>query len=198
MEHSVGVLFLQSVNCCLLNHILRNDFEHEDTSALFALVQSGFSLEMHGVTVLLLGLIPSLNPKYQLYKCYFLAYGFAWAATVALTCIIMEAHYLTDTAVDFLVGTLCVYFISVLFSATKRAEDLSVHPVSPLNGAKYMRLRPADVLHGTQPFLRGNEREYPPSSVAVSHRESLCVMVKRQSLIVIVMQPHLAFVWYAF
>lgn len=76
---------------------------------------------MHGVTVLFLGLIPSLNPKYQLYKCDFLAYGFEWAATVALTCIIMGAHYLTDTVVDFLVGTLCVYFISTLFFRNKKS-----------------------------------------------------------------------------
>ena len=39
------------------------------------------------------------------------AFGFAWVAVVALSRILLGAHYLTDTAVGFLIGFLSVYLI---------------------------------------------------------------------------------------
>lgn len=79
----------------------------------------------NAATMLLLGIIPFLNPRYQRYKRCFLAVGFAWAALVAFSRIIMGAHYLTDTVVGFLSGALCVYMISAAFFARKKDEEIS-------------------------------------------------------------------------
>lgn len=65
----------------------------------------------NATTMLLLGVLPYLKPQLQKYKKALVAFGFAWAAVVACTRIIMGAHYLTDTVVGFLVGFLSVYLI---------------------------------------------------------------------------------------
>lgn len=72
----------------------------------------------NATTMLLLGLIPCLKPRLQKYQRILVAFGFAWAGVVALSRIMLGAHYLTDTAVGFLVGFLSVYFIcNFLFRA---------------------------------------------------------------------------------
>lgn len=65
----------------------------------------------NATTMLLLGLIPYLKPQLQKYQKALVAFGFAWAAIVALSRILLGAHYLTDTTVGFLVGFLSVYLI---------------------------------------------------------------------------------------
>lgn len=65
----------------------------------------------NATTMLLLGLIPYLKPQLQKYQKALVAFGFSWAAVVALSRILLGAHYLTDTAVGFLIGFLSVYLI---------------------------------------------------------------------------------------
>lgn len=65
----------------------------------------------NAATLLLLGLAPRLKPQLQKYQKALVAFGFAWTATVALSRILLGAHYLTDTAVGFLIGFLSVYLI---------------------------------------------------------------------------------------
>lgn len=65
----------------------------------------------NATTMLLLGLIPYLKPQLQKYKTALVTFGFAWAAVVALSRIMIGAHYLTDMTVGFLVGFLSVYVI---------------------------------------------------------------------------------------
>lgn len=65
----------------------------------------------NATTMLLLGLVPYLKPQLQKYQKALVAFGFAWAAIVALSRILLGAHYLTDTTVGFLVGFLSVYLI---------------------------------------------------------------------------------------
>lgn len=65
----------------------------------------------NAATMLLLGLIPLLQPKRKKYKNWLLAFGFTWAAVVAFTRIIMGAHYLTDTVVGFTISILCIYLV---------------------------------------------------------------------------------------
>lgn len=65
----------------------------------------------NATTMLLLGVLPYLQPKLQKYKTVLVAFGFAWAAIVALSRIMIGAHYLTDTAVGFLVSFLSIYLI---------------------------------------------------------------------------------------
>ena len=75
----------------------------------------------NATTMLLLGLIPYLKPPLQKYKTALVAFGFAWAAVVAFSRIMIGAHYLTDTTVGFLVGFLSVYFIcNFLFRPQKQ------------------------------------------------------------------------------
>ena len=76
----------------------------------------------NATTMLLLGLVPYLKPQLQKYQKALVAFGFAWAAIVALSRILLGAHYLTDTAVGFLVGFLSVYLIcNFLFRSQKQA-----------------------------------------------------------------------------
>lgn len=65
----------------------------------------------NATTMLLLGLAPYLKPQLQRYQKALVAFGFAWTAVVALSRILLGAHYLTDTAVGFLIGFLSVYLI---------------------------------------------------------------------------------------
>ena len=65
----------------------------------------------NAATMLLLGLVPYLKPSLQHYKKALVAFGFGWTAVVALSRIMLGAHYLTDTAVGFLIGFLSVYLI---------------------------------------------------------------------------------------
>lgn len=65
----------------------------------------------NAATMLLLGLAPCLAPRLQRYRKALLAFGFGWTAVVALSRIMLGAHYLTDTAVGFLIGFLSVYLI---------------------------------------------------------------------------------------
>lgn len=75
----------------------------------------------NATTMLLLGLVPYLKPQLQKYQKALVAFGFAWAAIVALSRILLGAHYLTDTAVGFLVGFLSVYLIcNFLFRSQKQ------------------------------------------------------------------------------
>lgn len=65
----------------------------------------------NAATMLLLGLAPCLNPRLRRCQRALVAFGFGWTAVVALSRIMLGAHYLTDTAVGFLIGFLSVYFI---------------------------------------------------------------------------------------
>lgn len=65
----------------------------------------------NAATMLLLGLAPCLKPRLQRCQRALVAFGFGWTAVVALSRILLGAHYLTDTAVGFLIGFLSVYFI---------------------------------------------------------------------------------------
>ena len=65
----------------------------------------------NAATMLLLGLVPYLKPQLQPYQKALVTFGFAWTAVVALSRILLGAHYLTDTAVGFLIGFLSVYLI---------------------------------------------------------------------------------------
>lgn len=65
----------------------------------------------NAATMLLLGLVPCLKPSLQKYRKALVAFGFGWTAVVALSRILLGAHYLTDTAVGFLIGFLSVYLI---------------------------------------------------------------------------------------
>lgn len=65
----------------------------------------------NAATMLLLGLAPCLKPRLQPYRKALVTFGFGWTAVVALSRILMGAHYLTDTAVGFLIGFLSVYLI---------------------------------------------------------------------------------------
>lgn len=65
----------------------------------------------NAATMLLLGLAPCLKPRLQRYQKALVAFGFAWTAVVALSRILLGAHYLTDTAAGFLIGFLSVYLV---------------------------------------------------------------------------------------
>lgn len=65
----------------------------------------------NAATMLLLGLAPRLKPRLLPYQKALVTFGFAWTAVVALSRIMLGAHYLTDTAVGFLIGFLSVYLI---------------------------------------------------------------------------------------
>lgn len=65
----------------------------------------------NAATMLLLGLAPCLKPRLLPYRKGLVAFGFVWTAVVALSRILLGAHYLTDTAVGFLIGFLSVYLI---------------------------------------------------------------------------------------
>lgn len=65
----------------------------------------------NAATILLLGLVPRLKPSLQRYQKALVAFGFGWTAVVALSRIMLGAHYLTDTAVGFLISFLSVYLI---------------------------------------------------------------------------------------
>lgn len=65
----------------------------------------------NAATMLLLGLVPYLKPRLRRYRKALVAFGFGWTAVVALSRILLGAHYLTDTAVGFLIGFLSVYLI---------------------------------------------------------------------------------------
>lgn len=65
----------------------------------------------NAATMLLLGLVPYLKPGLRRYRKALLAFGFGWTAVVALSRILLGAHYLTDTAVGFLIGFLSVYLV---------------------------------------------------------------------------------------
>lgn len=64
----------------------------------------------NAVTMMLLSLLPLLNPKIMKWQKHLFWFGFAWACVVAITRIIMGAHYLTDTVAGFAVSfaALCV------------------------------------------------------------------------------------------
>lgn len=65
----------------------------------------------NAATLLLLGLVPYLKPSLQRYRKVLVAFGFGWTAVVALSRIMLGAHYLTDTAVGFLICFLSIYLI---------------------------------------------------------------------------------------
>lgn len=65
----------------------------------------------NAATMLLLGLAPYLKPSLQRYRKVLVAFGFGWTAVVALSRIMLGAHYLTDTAVGFLICFLSIYLI---------------------------------------------------------------------------------------
>ena len=77
----------------------------------------------NAATMLLLGLIPYLKPQLQRYQKALVTFGFAWTAVVALSRIMLGAHYLTDTAVGFLIGFLSVYLLcGVIFRPHKKTK----------------------------------------------------------------------------
>lgn len=76
----------------------------------------------NAATMLLLGLAPLLQPRLRRYQKALVTFGFVWTAVVALSRILLGAHYLTDTAVGFLIGFLSVYLIcGALFRRRSRS-----------------------------------------------------------------------------
>ena len=76
----------------------------------------------NAATMLLLGLAPLLQPRLRRYQKALVTFGFVWTAVVALSRILLGAHYLTDTAVGFLIGFLSVYLIcGALFRRRNRS-----------------------------------------------------------------------------
>lgn len=55
-------------------------------------------------TLMLLGLLPLLRPRWESKQSLLFVIGFAWTFLVAFSRIIMGAHYLTDTIVGFTIG----------------------------------------------------------------------------------------------
>lgn len=68
----------------------------------------------NAATLILLGLLPQLNSRLEKKKPLLLGIGFGWAALVALSRIIMGAHYLTDTTIGFTVTLLVSCLVTKL------------------------------------------------------------------------------------
>lgn len=68
----------------------------------------------NATVMLLLGLIPLLQPRLMHLRSRLLAFGIIWAAVVAFTRIVLGAHYLTDTTMGFVIGLLSVQLICTL------------------------------------------------------------------------------------
>lgn len=81
----------------------------------------------NAVTMMLLSLLPLLNPKIMKWQKHLFWFGFAWACVVALTRIIMGAHYLTDTVAGFTVSfaTLCIVSRLIFRKYTTDVSDVS-------------------------------------------------------------------------
>lgn len=69
---------------------------------------------------MLLCLLPKLSAKLEGKQTALFLVGFVWAVLVALSRIIMGAHYLTDTMAGFAVGQICLIAVCVCFPKLKK------------------------------------------------------------------------------
>ena len=69
--------------------------------------------------LMLLCLLPKLSPKLEGKQTALFLVGFVWAALVALSRIIMGAHYLTDTMAGFAVGLIGLVAVCACFPKLK-------------------------------------------------------------------------------
>lgn len=67
----------------------------------------------NAAVLILLGLLPQLNGRLEKKKPLLLGIGFGWTALVALSRIIMGAHYLTDTAIGFTITLLVSWLVTM-------------------------------------------------------------------------------------
>lgn len=70
--------------------------------------------------LMLLCLLPKLSVKLEGKQTALFLVGFLWAAVVALSRIIMGAHYLTDTMAGFAVGLICLIAVCACFPKLKK------------------------------------------------------------------------------
>lgn len=72
-------------------------------------------------SLMLLSLLPMLHPQWNRRKTALFCVGFGWALAVAVSRIVMGAHYLSDTAVGLAVGLGAFAAVSaLLFPAVKK------------------------------------------------------------------------------
>ena len=69
--------------------------------------------------MLLISLLPALSPKLANKKNILFITGFIWTLLVALSRIIMGAHYLTDTMIALLVGLIVFIFVTKLIFSSR-------------------------------------------------------------------------------
>lgn len=77
--------------------------------------------------LMLLSLLPILRPQWRCRQSALFCAGFGWALVVAVSRIVMGAHYLSDTAVGLTVGLAATAAVCCLLFPVKRtAETLSL------------------------------------------------------------------------
>lgn len=69
-------------------------------------------------SLMLLSLLPMLHPQWKYRQTVFFYIGFGWSLVVAVSRIVMGAHYLTDTAVGLAVGLGAFAAVSALLFPT--------------------------------------------------------------------------------
>ena len=69
---------------------------------------------------MLLSLLPVFCPQWRRQQTAIFCVGFGWALVVAISRIVMGAHYLTDTAVGLAVGLGSFVAISALLFPTRK------------------------------------------------------------------------------
>lgn len=73
--------------------------------------------------LMLLGILPVLRPELAKKRALLIGIGFGWACLVAVSRIIMGAHYLTDTVIGFAVGLTVILFVWKLVFGRQGAAD---------------------------------------------------------------------------
>lgn len=71
-------------------------------------------------SLMLLSLLPVLRPQWKHRQAVLFCVGFGWALAVAVSRIVMGAHYLSDTAVGFAVGEAALVIICRLLFPVSR------------------------------------------------------------------------------
>ena len=75
-------------------------------------------------SLMLLSLLPMLRPQWNRRKTALFCAGFGWALTVAVSRIVMGAHYLSDTAVGLAVGLAALVIICRLLFPVRRTARI--------------------------------------------------------------------------
>ena len=75
-------------------------------------------------SLMLLSLLPMLRPQWNCRKTALFCAGFGWALAVAVSRIVMGAHYLSDTAVGLAVGLAALVIICRLLFPVRRTARI--------------------------------------------------------------------------